>query len=108
MKDFDKIIGRNALTLVDFFATWCGPCQAMHPVIDRIRRELNGRVDVYKIDIDSMEDAAVVRRYNIRSVPTFILFREGRELWRESGRMSFEQLRGALERAEADLPVNAH
>ena len=50
--DFDKIIWRDALTFVDFFATWCGPCQMMHPAIDKFQREMNGRVDVYKVDID--------------------------------------------------------
>ena len=52
MKDFDKIIWRDAVTLADFFATWCGPCQAMVPVIDRFQTEMNGRADVYRIDVD--------------------------------------------------------
>ena len=53
--DFDKIIWRDALTFVDFFATWCGPCQMMHPVIDRFQEKMNGRVDVYKVDIDDRD-----------------------------------------------------
>ena len=52
MTDFDKIIWRDALTFVDFFATWCGPCRMMMPAIDKFRERMNGRVDVYKADID--------------------------------------------------------
>lgn len=73
--DFDKIIWRDALTLVDFFATWCGPCQMMHPAIDKFQREMNGRVDVYKVDIDDRGMLDAVHRYNIMSVPTLMFFR---------------------------------
>ena len=62
--DFDKIIWRDALTFVDFFATWCGPCQMMHPAIDKFQREMNGRVDVYKVDIDDRGMLDAVHRYN--------------------------------------------
>ena len=77
MKDFEKVIWRQSLVLVDFFATWCGPCQMMHPVLDRFREQMVGRVDVFKIDIDSLEDAETIRRYNIQAVPTLIFFRRG-------------------------------
>ena len=70
--DFDKIIWRDALTFVDFFATWCGPCQMMHPVIDRFQEKMNGRVDVYKVDIDDRDMLEIVHRYNIMSVPTLM------------------------------------
>ncbi|MEG1611854.1 MAG: thioredoxin family protein [Alistipes sp.] len=100
MKDFDKVIWRDALTFVDFFASWCGPCQVMHPVVDKFREQMRGRVDVYKIDIDASEDAEIIHRYNIRSVPTCILFRHGEILWRESGQMTFEHLRNILEEYE--------
>ena len=92
MVDFDKIIGRNTLTLVDFYASWCGPCRAMHPVIDRFQEQMRGRVDVYKVNIDAPEMAPVVYRYQIRSVPTLLFFRNGEVLWRRSGLMSYEVL----------------
>lgn len=60
MTDFDKIIWRDALTFVDFFATWCGPCRMMMPAIDKFRERMNGRVDVYKADID---DPRCVKSY---------------------------------------------
>lgn len=100
MKDFDKVIWRDALTFVDFFATWCGPCQMMHSVVDRFATQMNGRVDVYKIDIDDREVIDILRRYGIRSVPTLIFFRRGEVLWRESGRTSYEQLVAVLNELE--------
>lgn len=100
MENFDKIIWRDALTLVDFFATWCGPCRMMHPVIDRFKKEMNGRVDVYKIDVDDREMHDVVKRYNIASVPTLMIFRRGETLWRRSGMMSYDDLVRTLEQVE--------
>lgn len=100
MKDFDKLIWRDALTFVDFFATWCGPCQAMLPIIDKFQEQMKGRVDVYKVNIDDREMLDVVRRYNIMSVPTFMFFRRGEVLWRESGRISAEHLKTVLDNLE--------
>lgn len=108
MKDFDKIIWRDALTLIDFFATWCGPCQMMHPVIDKFQHQMNGRVDVFKIDIDGAEDAEIVRRYGVESVPTLIFFRRGEILWRGSGRISYKQLETVLEQLERKEHVMDH
>lgn len=100
MKDFDKIIWRDGLTFVDFFATWCGPCQAMHPIVDHFQEQMNGRMDVYKIDIDSPDMQEVVRHYHITSVPTLVFFRHGEVLWRKSGRIGYEELVAALEKLE--------
>lgn len=98
--DFDKIIWRDALTFVDFFATWCGPCQMMHPVIDRFQEKMNGRVDVYKVDIDDRDMLEIVHRYNIMSVPTLMFFRRGEVLWRESGRIGYDHLANVLRELE--------
>lgn len=100
MVDFDKIIWRDALTFVDFFASWCGPCQAMHPVVDRFQEQMRGRVEVYKVNIDAPEMAEIIRRYGIRSVPTLIFFRRGEILWRSSGVMSYDDLLGVFQRLE--------
>ena len=105
MVDFDKLVGRNALTFVDFFASWCGPCRAMHPVIDRFGEQLRGRVDVYKVNIDSPEMAAVVHRYQIRSVPTLMLFRNGEVLWRRSGMIGYDELLGIFQQLEHGEPA---
>lgn len=100
MNEFDKIIWRDAITFVDFFATWCGPCQTMVPAIDKFKQQMYGRVDVYKVDIDDRDMIEIVRRYNIQSVPTLIFFRRGEVLWRESGRVSYEHLADALDKLE--------
>ena len=101
--DFDKIIWRDALTFVDFFATWCGPCQMMHPAIDKFQREMNGRVDVYKVDIDDRGMLDAVHRYNIMSVPTLMFFRRGEVLWRESGRVGYDHLVNVLRELEKNM-----
>lgn len=100
MVDFDKIIWRDALTFVDFFASWCGPCQAMHPVVDRFQEQMRGRVEVYKVNIDAPEMAEIIRRYEIRSVPTLMFFRRGEILWWSSGMMSYDNLLGVFQRVE--------
>ena len=100
MKDFDKIIWRNALTFVDFFAVWCGTCRAMTPVIDRFQKQMNGRADVYRMDIEDPDLLEIVRRYNIVSVPTLMFFRRGEVLWRESGLASYDHLVNVLRELE--------
>ena len=100
MKDFDKIIWRNALTFVDFFAVWCGTCRAMTPVIDRFQKQMNGRADVYRMDIEDPDLLEIVRRYNIMSVPTLMFFCRGEVLWRESGRVGYEHLINVLNELE--------
>ena len=100
MKDFDKIIWRNALTFVDFFAVWCGTCRAMPPVIDRFQKQMNGRADIYRMDIEDPDLLEIVRRYNIVSVPTLMFFRRGEVLWRESGLASYDHLVNVLRELE--------
>ena len=90
MQDLDKIIWRDALTFVDFFATWCGPCRMMHPVVDRFKQEMQGRIDVYKVEVGG----------RIASVPTLIFFRRGEILWRQSGVIAYEDLKKVLEKLE--------
>jgi len=100
VNDFNSLIAQSDPTLVDFYATWCGPCKAMTPAVDKLTTAMEGRATVVKIDIDNREHREIVRRYNIVSVPTFILFRNGEVVWRESGVMPYERLEDTVRRYE--------
>ena len=74
--EFDsKVLQGEGKVLVDFFATWCGPCKMLSPVLDQVSAEIEGRGVVYKVDVDASQDIA--SQYNIMSVPTLILFENG-------------------------------
>lgn len=83
METFNDIINGDRPVLVDFYATWCGPCKMMAPVIEQLGQELQGKVRVLKIDVDKNE--SVANEYRIQTVPTFMIFRKGEVLWRQSG-----------------------
>jgi thioredoxin 1 len=90
METFKEIVNGDKPVLVDFFATWCGPCRAMSPTVEAIGKELQGEVRVLKIDIDKNEELS--NQYQIQMVPTFILFKKGKVLWRKSGVLDKETL----------------
>lgn len=94
MEDFDEIIESGNLTLVDFYATWCGPCKSMHPVLEQLRADLGDSVRILKVDIEKNEDLAL--RFRIRSVPTLMLFRQGTTVWRQSGAMGLYDLKAII------------
>lgn len=85
METFKEIIHGDKPVLVDFFATWCGPCKAMTPVIDTLGKEVQGQARVLKIDIDKNREVA--QYYQIQSVPTLIIFKKGEIVWRNTGGM---------------------
>lgn len=85
METFKDIINGDRPVLVDFFATWCGPCKVMSPTVEAVGKELIGQARVLKIDVDKNE--AVANLYRIQSVPTLIIFKRGEVVWRTSGVM---------------------
>ena len=83
MSDFNEIINSEKPTLVDFYATWCSPCQMLTPILEGVSTEVGDNAKVLKVDIEkNMETAS---QYGVRSVPTLILFKEGKEVWRQTG-----------------------
>lgn len=95
MEKFEELIQSEKPVLVDFFATWCGPCKAMHPVLEALKGEIGDRARIAKIDVDQHEELAA--SYRIQMVPTFILFRKGEALWRHSGVISGKELKAIIE-----------
>ena len=81
--EFNEIIQSTKPTLVDFYADWCGPCKVMSPIIEQTKNSLGDESTVLKINIDN--NAEVARKYQIRSIPTLLIFKEGEVVWRQSG-----------------------
>ena len=94
MENFNDIINSEQLTLVDFFATWCGPCKMMHPVLEQLKDELGESIRIIKIDVDKNNSLAI--NYRVQSVPTLMLFRKGEMLWRQSGALRLNDLKAIV------------
>ena len=94
MEKFNDVINSDQLTLVDFYATWCGPCKMMHPVLEQLKADLGDSIRIIKLDVDNSGDSA--EAYLIQSVPTLMLFRRGEMLWRQSGAMRLADLKATI------------
>ena len=88
--NFQKLISSETPVLVDFFATWCGPCQMLSPILKQVKDNVGDRITIVKIDVDKNQEIA--SKYNVRGVPTMMLFQKNKQLWRQSGVLSKEEI----------------
>lgn len=90
MSKFSEIINQDTPVLVDFFAEWCGPCKMMSPILKQVKDTLGEKVSIIKIDVDKNQPLAA--KYQVRGVPTLILFKNGKQIWRQSGVLQKDEL----------------
>ena len=87
---FSEIINNETPTLVDFYADWCGPCKMMKPILEELKKKTGDALTILKIDIDKNQSTA--HTYRIKSVPTLILFKQGKIVWQQSGVLPITEL----------------
>jgi thioredoxin 1 len=94
-KSFSELLKSSETpVLVDFYADWCGPCKMMSPWLQEYAKETNGKLKIIKINVDKNQAAS--QAYSVRGVPTLILFKNGKNVWRQSGALNVAQLRQAI------------
>ncbi len=91
---FSKIIASETPVLVDFYADWCGPCKMLAPILKQVKDEMGDALKIVKIDVD--KNQAIASRYQVRGVPTMLLFKNGKQVWRQSGVLQKKDIMGVL------------
>lgn len=96
MEKFENLINSTTVpVLVDFYATWCGPCKIMHPILENVKSRVGDKARIVKIDVD--EQQALAMQYRIQAVPTLMLFKNGQQVWRQSGVVQSNELVSLIE-----------
>lgn len=91
--EFNSFV-KEGLVFIDFFAEWCMPCMVMVPIIEDLKEELKGKVKIGKLNVDDSEEIA--NKYNISSIPTYILFKDGKQIEQINGTMTQEELSNVI------------
>ena len=97
---FQDIINSDKPVLVDFYADWCGPCKMMNPILKDLKKSMGDSINIIKVDAEKNADAAI--KYNVRGVPTLILFKDGQILWQQSGVVQAKQLEQIINQKTAE------
>ncbi len=96
-KEFEKLISKNKINIIDFSAVWCGPCRMMAPIVEASSERHKGEYSYINIDVDSAGDIAI--KYNIQVVPTFVVLIDGKEISRTSGYMELQDFENFIKNA---------
>jgi len=94
-QNFEKLTAGNIPVLVDFYADWCGPCKTLAPILKQVKEELGDTIKIIKIDVD--KNQSIASKYQVRGVPTMLLFKENKQLWRQSGVLPKDELINIIE-----------
>jgi len=91
---FNEIIKSETPVLIDFYADWCGPCKSLAPILKQVKEELGDKVKIVKIDVDKNQPLAA--KYQVRGVPTMMIFKNGQQMWRQSGVLPKEEIKNKI------------
>ncbi|NQV53982.1 MAG: thioredoxin [Flavobacteriales bacterium] len=96
MAKYSQFINSDKPTLIDFYADWCAPCKTMAPILAKVQSQMGNRITLIKVNTDKSK--AIAADYKIRSIPTLILFKRGKEIWRKTGVVPAKVITGIIEK----------